>query len=109
MAKAKAVEDLTQREELVVAVQEKLGLKSKAAAKETVDAVLGALAGTLSANGTTKGYVFRVHELATFKVQQVPARNRKNPRTGAIFPVPAHSKLTVKLAKSLRDLGKPAK
>lgn len=109
MAKAKAVEDLTQREELVVAVQEKLGLKSKAAAKDTVDAVLGELASTLLKSGTTKGYVFRVHELATFKVQAVPARNRKNPRTGEIFAVAAHTKLTVKLAKPLRDLGKPKK
>jgi nucleoid DNA-binding protein len=108
-ATASNTADTTEREDLVLRVQKALDLPSKAAAKRTVDAVLGQLAEQLSENGTTAKWDFRVHELATFKVSPVGARNRKNPRTGEIFAVPAHTKLSVKLAKSLRDLGKPAK
>jgi nucleoid DNA-binding protein len=100
---------VTQHEELIASVQEKLGVKSQAKAKAAVEAVLVTLAETLNTNGVTPGYTLRVNHLGLFKVQAVPARKRKNPRTGEMFAVPAHTKLTVKLAKSLRDLGKPAK
>lgn len=98
--------ELTEREALVQAVQQELGLPTKTAAVNVVKTVLGALAANLLSNGKTAGYSLRLHELATFTVKAVPARKRKNPRTGEIFEVPAGTTIKVKLAKAIREVGK---
>ena len=48
----------------------------------------------------------RIRELGLFEIKQVKARDRVNPRTGAVGPVPARTMLSFRFAKTLRDLGR---
>lgn len=100
--------ELTEREALVQAIQQKLNIPTKTAVN-TVKAVLGEVAGLLMANGKKAGYRLPLSELAIFTVKATPKRQRKNPKTGEMFDVPAGTKIVVKLAKGLREVGKGAK
>ena len=78
---------------LVESVAEKLG-GSKTEASKAIDAVLtsiGAVAG--------QGGRITVPGFGTFRQKDRPARNAKNPRTGADISVPARSELAFKPSK----------
>ena len=94
------------REQLYDAVQGTLELKSKAAAKRTVDAVFEAMAKQVAENGTDTDYTLTIPALGTFSVEDIPAGTSRNPRTGEATPRPARTKIKLKLAKALRDIGK---
>ena len=96
----------TTREELISAVQEELGLPSKAAAKKALDGVLNVIATTLSVNGKNPGYTLRIKELINFKVVKVAARDARNPLTGKKIPQAARTKVKATLVKEIKDLGK---
>lgn len=105
MAKT-AAPTTTDRDVLVANVQDILGLSSKAAAKRTVDAVLGAIVSEIQTNGQTKDWTLRLHELGSFKVVAVAQKTGRNPQSGEAKVIPARTKVKVTLAKALRDLGK---
>lgn len=97
---------VTTREDIIQIVQSRLGLSSKAAAKNTVTTVLGTIAEELIANGKKPGYTMRLNDFLTFKVIAVAAKTGRNPQTGEKKAIPARTKVKVTLSKGLRDLGK---
>lgn len=97
--------ELSERDALIQAVQEKLGL-SKTKATETVKVVLGAVAENLLTNGKKAGHRLPLHELAIFTVKPTNERKRKNPKTGEMLTVKAGTRIVVKLVKALREVGK---
>ena len=98
---------LKHRDVITQEVQDKLGLPSKAKAAYAIKAVLESITGLVEVNGTDADFRLAIPELGIFKIKQVPARNRSNPKTHEIKAIPAHTRVTFKLTKSLRDLGKP--
>ena len=78
---------------LVDSVAEKLG-SSKVDAAKAIEAVLAAI-GKVAVDGgrvTVPGF-------GTFRQKHRPARNAKNPRTGANVSVPARSELSFKASR----------
>ncbi len=79
-----------------------LNLPSNAEAERVVKTVFTALNEALVANSKNTKYQLRIIELGTFRVVQKKATNRRNPKTGETFVVPARKQFTFKFAKALR-------
>lgn len=71
---------------------------SKAGAKKLVDGVLGAIADAAAA-----GDEISLNGFGKFKVKASPAREGRNPATGATIQIAASRKLGFTAAKALKD------
>ena len=71
---------------------------TKADAKKLVDGVLGAIADAAAA-----GDEIALNGFGKFKVQAKPAREGRNPSTGATIQIAASKKLSFTAAKALKD------
>ena len=71
---------------------------NKTDAKKAVDAVFAAVA-----NAAAKGEEVSIPGFGKFKVKDTPAREGRNPRTGAAIKIAAASKLGFSAAKALKD------
>ncbi len=83
--------------ELAEAVASSQGL-TKAAARELVDAVFNAIV-----EAATKGEEISLNAFGKFKVKDTPAREGRNPSTGAVIAIAASRKLTFAPAKAVKD------
>lgn len=72
---------------------------TKADAKKIVDLVFAAIA-----EGATKGEEISLNGFGKFKVKDSPAREGRNPATGATIQIAATKKLTFTPAKAVKDL-----
>ena len=71
---------------------------SKADAKKLVDGILGAIADAAAA-----GDEISLNGFGKFKVKSSPAREGRNPATGATIQIAASKKLGFTAAKALKD------
>ena len=71
---------------------------TKAAAKAAVDAVFSAITHAAKSGDETN-----VPGFGKFKVKKTPARDGRNPATGATIKIAAATKLTFAPAKALKD------
>lgn len=71
---------------------------SKADARKLVDAVIGAIA-----DAAAKGDEVSLSGFGKFKVKDSPARQGRNPSTGATIEIAASKKLTFTPAKAVKD------
>jgi DNA-binding protein HU-beta len=71
---------------------------SKSDAKKLIDGVLGAIADAAAA-----GEEISLNGFGKFKVQAKPAREGRNPATGATIQIAASKKLGFTAAKALKD------
>lgn len=71
---------------------------TKAEARKHVDAVIG-----LIADAAAKGDEVSLSGFGKFKVKEAPAREGRNPSTGATIQIAASRKLTFSAAKALKD------
>lgn len=71
---------------------------SKADARKVVDGVFAAIA-----NAASKGDEVSLNGFGKFKVKDSPAREGRNPSTGATIQIAASKKLAFTPAKSLKD------
>lgn len=71
---------------------------SKADARKLVDGVFAAIA-----DAAAKGEEVSLNGFGKFKVKDVPAREGRNPSTGATIQIAASRKLTFSPAKSVKD------
>ncbi|BBD00888.1 MULTISPECIES: HU family DNA-binding protein [Sphingobium] len=71
---------------------------SKAEARKLVDAVIGAIA-----DAAAKGDEVSLSGFGKFKVKDSPARQGRNPSTGATIEIAASRKLTFAPAKGIKD------
>ena len=71
---------------------------SKADAKKTVDAVFAAIA-----NAAAKGDEVSIPGFGKFKVKDSPARDGRNPATGAPMKIAASRKLGFSVSKTIKD------
>ena len=71
---------------------------SKAEARKLVDAVIGAIA-----DAAAKGDEVSLSGFGKFKVNDSPARQGRNPSTGATIEIAASRKLTFAPAKGIKD------
>lgn len=71
---------------------------SKADAKKLVDGILGAIADAAAA-----GDEISLNGFGKFKVKATPAREGRNPATGATIQIAASKKLGFTAAKALKD------
>lgn len=83
--------------ELSDSVAAALGL-SKADAKKAVDAVFAAIS-----DAAAQGDEVSVNGFGKFKVKASPAREGRNPATGAAIQIAASKKLTFGAAKAVKD------
>ena len=83
--------------ELAEALASDHGL-TKADARKYVDAVFSAIAGA-AANGDEVS----LNGFGKFKVKDQPAREGRNPSTGAVIQIAASKKLTFTPAKAVKD------
>ncbi|WP_226017274.1 HU family DNA-binding protein [Novosphingobium sp. FKTRR1] len=83
--------------ELADAVASTQGL-TKADAKKLVDAVFAAIA-----EAAAKGEEISLNAFGKFKVKDTPAREGRNPSTGATIQIAASRKLTFAPAKAVKD------
>lgn len=83
--------------ELAEAVAASEGL-TKADARKLVDAVFAAIA-----DAAAKGEEVSLNAFGKFKVKDTPAREGRNPSTGATIQIAASRKLTFAAAKSVKD------
>jgi DNA-binding protein HU-beta len=83
--------------ELADAVAASQGL-TKADAKKLVDAVFVAIA-----EAAAKGEEISLNAFGKFKVKETPAREGRNPSTGATIQIAASRKLTFATAKAVKD------
>jgi len=83
--------------DLIEAVADDAGL-SKADAARAVDAVVGAITGTLQTGGQVSLVGF-----GTFSVKQRAARQGRNPRTGETIQIRASKVTGFKAGKALKD------
>lgn len=67
------------------------------AAKEAVDATLGAIAATIAS-----GERLQLAGIGAFSVKETKARTSRNPRTGEAIAVPAGKKATFKASADLK-------
>ena len=93
------------RQLLEGAVAKALDLDSKAAAKNTVDAVLDALAAILKANITKKGFRLQLTGLGTFHSKLHASRPCRNPKTGEKLIVAPRHKMHLKLSAEVQKVG----
>jgi len=71
---------------------------SKSEARKLVDAVIGAIA-----DAAAKGDEVSLSGFGKFKVKDSPARQGRNPSTGATIEIAASRKLTFAPAKGIKD------
>lgn len=71
---------------------------SKADARKVVDAVFAAIA-----DAAAKGEEVSLNGFGKFKVKDSPAREGRNPATGAAIKIAASKKLTFSAAKAVKD------
>jgi len=71
---------------------------TKADARKFVDAVFAAIAGAAA-----KGEEVALNGFGKFKVKDSPAREGRNPATGAAMQIAASKKLTFAPAKAVKD------
>ncbi|WP_156842288.1 HU family DNA-binding protein [Novosphingobium aquimarinum] len=71
---------------------------SKAQARELVDGVFDAIA-----DAASKGEEVSLSGFGKFKVKDQPAREGRNPSTGATIQIAASKKLTFSAAKAIKD------
>jgi DNA-binding protein HU-beta len=71
---------------------------SKPDARKLVDDVLAAIADAAAA-----GDEVSLNGFGKFKIKQTPAREGRNPATGATIQIPASKKVTFAPAKALKD------
>jgi DNA-binding protein HU-beta len=71
---------------------------SKADARKVVDSVISAIVGAAG-----KGEEVSLNGLGKFKVKDSPAREGRNPATGAAMQIAASKKLTFSPAKAVKD------
>lgn len=71
---------------------------TKADARKYVDGVFAAIA-----NAASKGEEVSVNGFGKFKVKDSPAREGRNPATGAAMQIAASKKLTFAAAKAVKD------
>ena len=71
---------------------------SKADAKKLVDGILGAIA-----DAAVAGDEISLNGFGKFKVKSSPAREGRNPATGATIQIAASKKLGFTAAKALKD------
>lgn len=71
---------------------------SKTEARKLVDAVIGAIA-----DAAAKGDEVSLSGFGKFKVKDSPARQGRNPSTGATIEIAASRKLTFAPAKGIKD------
>lgn len=71
---------------------------SKADARKVVDAVFAAIA-----DAAAKGEEVSLNGFGKFKVKDSPAREGRNPATGATIKIAASKKLTFSAAKAVKD------
>lgn len=83
--------------ELADAIAAENGL-TKADARKVVDGVFAAIAGAAA-----KGDEISLNGFGKFKVKESPAREGRNPSTGAVMQIAASKKLTFAAAKAVKD------
>ena len=83
--------------DLIDAVAAKTGA-TKADAKTFVDAVIAAVS-----EAAAKGDEVAISGFGKFKVKASPARDGRNPSTGAAIKIAASKKLTFAAAKAVKD------
>jgi DNA-binding protein HU-beta len=83
--------------ELADAIATSAGM-TKAEAKKVVDAVFAAIA-----DAAAKGEEVSLSAFGKFKIKDSPAREGRNPSTGATIQIAASRKLTFSAAKSVKD------
>ncbi|OZA18161.1 MAG: integration host factor [Novosphingobium sp. 17-62-19] len=83
--------------ELTDAVAASEGL-TKTDARKMVDAVFAAIA-----DAATKGDEISLNGFGKFKIKDTPAREGRNPSTGATIQIAASRKLTFAPAKAVKD------
>ena len=71
---------------------------SKADARKVVDSVFAAIA-----DAAAKGEEVSLNGFSKFKVKNTPAREGRNPSTGATIQIAASNKLTFSAAKAVKD------
>jgi DNA-binding protein HU-beta len=71
---------------------------SKADARKVVDGLFGAIA-----EAASKGEEVSLNGFGKFKVKDTPAREGRNPSTGATIQIAAAKKLTFTPAKAVKD------
>lgn len=71
---------------------------TKADARKYVDGVFAAIAGAAA-----KGNEVSLNGFGKFKVKDQPAREGRNPSTGAVIQIAASKKLTFTPAKAVKD------
>lgn len=71
---------------------------SKAEARKLVDGVFAAIA-----DAAAKGEEVSLNGFGKFKVKDSPAREGRNPSTGATITIAASKKLTFTVAKAVKD------
>lgn len=71
---------------------------TKSAARSLVDAVFAAIA-----DAAAKGEEVSLNGFGKFKVKDTPAREGRNPATGATIQIAASKKLTFSAAKAVKD------
>jgi DNA-binding protein HU-beta len=71
---------------------------TKADARKAVDAVFAAIA-----DAAAKGEEISLNGFGKFKVKDTPAREGRNPSTGATIKIAASRKLTFAPAKAVKD------
>lgn len=83
--------------DLAEALAETLGT-TKADARKAVDAVFAAIT-----DAAAKGEEVSLNGFGKFKVKASPAREGRNPATGAAMKIAASNKLTFSPAKAVKD------
>ena len=71
---------------------------TKADARKVVDSVFAAIA-----DAAAKGEEVSLNGFGKFKVKNTPAREGRNPSTGATIQIAASNKLTFSAAKAVKD------
>lgn len=71
---------------------------SKSDARKAIDAVVAALT-----DAAKKGEEASLPEFGKFKIKELPAREGRNPATGATITIAASRKLSFTPAKALKD------
>ncbi len=71
---------------------------TKADARKVVDSVLAAIA-----DAAAKGDEISLNGFGKFKVKETPAREGRNPSTGATIQIAAARKLSFAAAKAIKD------
>lgn len=71
---------------------------TKADARKVVDGLLGAIV-----EAAAKGDEISLNGFGKFKVKDTPAREGRNPSTGATIQIAASKKLTFAAAKAVKD------